>query len=286
LLGSLAGDLNPKKLHLGLCELFITNEIYIYSQLQTMIVTYKKDGWHVVTQRSHGILAAQLGANWRVADRPERWTETLLAIAEHDDAEVELDGENLITPTGGPLNFNMKVFDLAHYEKLSMLTQTKNRYIALLISLHIEFLNRSEAAHNKTLKFFLKKQAKLRTQWRKALKITEAEMLRIYDLMEWCDAFSLLLCQCNLPPEKRKLEISTGPDKKMYYLIKTNEETITVSPWPFEAQSFNVNFEYRIIKQLQFASSADFRKAFLSAPVEERMWKVSKQVIQEKIKKV
>ena len=251
-----------------------------------MIVTYKEDGWHVVTQRSHGILAAQLGANWRVKDRAERWTETLLAIAEHDDAEVELDGENLITPTGGPLNFNMKVFDLAHYEKLSMLMQTKNRYIALLISLHIEFLNRAEAAHNKTLQTFLKDQAKLRAKWRKALKITETETMRIYDLMEWCDAFSLLLCQCKLPPEKRKLEISTGPDKKMYYLAKTNEETITVRPWPFEAHSFHVSFEYRIIKQIQFSSSAEFRKAFLSAPVEEKVWKVSKQVIHEKTKKV
>ena len=176
-----------------------------------MIVTYKEDGWHVVTQRSHGILAAQIAANWRVKDRPERWTETLLAIAEHDDAEVELDGENLLTETGVPLNFHMNAFDLAHYEKLSLLTLTKNRYIALLISLHIEFLNRAEAENNKECKKFLEKQAALREKWRKALHITETETLRIYNLMEWCDAFSLLLCQCRLPPEKRKLEIKYRP---------------------------------------------------------------------------
>ncbi|MEO8821017.1 MAG: DUF3891 family protein [Ginsengibacter sp.] len=251
-----------------------------------MIVTYKEDGWHVVTQRSHGILAAQLGANWRVKDRPERWTETLLAIAEHDDAEVELDGENLITPTGGPLNFNMKEFDLGHYKKLSKLTLTKNRYIALLTSLHIEFLNRTEATHNIKCKNFLKKQATLREKWRKALKITEAETLRIYSLMEWCDAFSLLLCQYRLPPEKRELEISTGPDKKMYYLVQINDETITVKPWPFEAKNFNISFEYRLIKQLQFTSSADFRKAFLRAPVDEQVWKVSKRDVHEKTNKV
>ena len=251
-----------------------------------MIVTYKEDGWYVVTQRSHGILAAQLGANWRVKDRPERWTETLLAIAEHDDAEVELDGENLLTSTGGPLNFDMNVFDLAHYEKLSMLTLTKNRYIALLTSLHMEFLNRKVADNNIICKNFLKKQTTLREKWRKALKITEAETLRIYDLMEWCDACSLLLCQWRLPPEKRKLEISTGPDKKMYYLVQTSDETLTVEPWPFEDKSFYIRFEYRIIKQLQFASSADFRKAFLRAPVAEEVWSVSRHVTQEKAKKV
>lgn len=251
-----------------------------------MIVTYKEDGWYVVTQRSHGILAAQLGANWRVKDRPERWTETLIAIAEHDDAEVELDGHNLLTPTGGPLNFDMNVFDLAHYKKLSRLTLTKNRYIALLISLHIEFLNRKIASKNIECKRFLEKQRILREKWRKDLQITEEETLRIYDLMEWCDACSLLLCQWRMAPEKRRLEISTGPDKKMYYLVQTRDDTLTVKPWPFETKNFNISFEYRIIKQLEFKSSAEFRKAFLGAPVEEEVWKVSIPVIKEKIKKV
>jgi hypothetical protein len=251
-----------------------------------MIVTYKEDGWHIVTQRSHGILAAQIAANWRVKDRPERWVETLLAIAEHDDAEVELEGENLITPAGGPVNFDMNGFDLAHYEKLSRLTLTKSRYIALLISLHIEFLNRPAAENNIECNRFLKKQATLREKWRKALKITETETLRIYNLMEWCDAFSLLLCQCHLPPEKRKLEISTGPEKKMYYLIQIDDGNLTVEPWPFEANTFHISYEYRTIKQLAFSSSADFRKAFLKAPVEEQIWNLSNQVHHEKTSKV
>lgn len=251
-----------------------------------MIVTYKEDGWQVVTQRSHGILAAQLCAQWREKDRPARWTETLLAIAEHDDAEVELDGENLLTPSGGPLNFDMKVFDLAHCEKLSMLTQTKNRYISLLTSMHMEFLYRTDANKDTTCKNFLKRQATLRKQWRKALHLTEAETLRIYDLMEWCDACSLLLCQERLQPEKRKLEISTGPDKKMYHILQTSDSTITIEPWPFEIKTFNVNFEFRIIKQLQFASSAEFRAAFLKAPVEEQVWTVSRQKAPTMLNKV
>ncbi len=258
----------------------------LFPYLQTMIVTYKEDGWQVVTQRAHGILAAQLGAQWKIKNRPSRWTDTLLAIAEHDDAEVELDGENLLTPTGGPLNFDMKVFDLAHCEKLSMLTQTKNRYIALLTSLHMEFLYRKDAANYATAKIFLKRQATLREKWRKALHLTEAETLRIYDLMEWCDACSLLLCQCRLQPENRELEISTGPDKKIYHLVQSSDGTISVEPWPFETKCFDICFEYRIIKQLQFASSADFRKAFLKAPVEEQVWKVSRQKVSQKSKKV
>lgn len=57
-----------------------------------------------------------LASEWKISDRPERWLETLLAIAEHDDAEIELDGENLLSSTGGLLKFSRKEFDLAHYE--------------------------------------------------------------------------------------------------------------------------------------------------------------------------
>lgn len=247
-----------------------------------MIVTYKEDGWHVVTQRAHGILAAQIAANWRIKDRPERWIETLLAIAEHDDAVVELDSGTLITTSGGPINYDMGTFDLAHCEQQSILAQTKNRYIALLTSLHLEFLNRKEADDNKACKQFLKEQTELRKEWRKSLKITEAETLRIYNLMEWCDAFSLLLCQCSMPPENRRLEISSGPDKKMYYLAQINEEALNVDPWPFEENNFKVSFEYRIIKKLKFSSSADFRKSFLSAPVSEKIWNIINQIPQKK----
>jgi hypothetical protein len=251
-----------------------------------MIVNYKKDGWHIVTQRAHGILAAQLGAKWQVKDRPERWTETLLAIAEHDDAVVELGDQDLLTPSGGPSNFDMNVFDLSHLEKLSTLTITKSRYIALLTSLHMEFLYRGMAGKNAEARGFLKKQTALRKKWMKELKMTEKETLRIYDLMEWCDACSLLLCQDLLQPEKRKLEVSTGPDKKMNYLVQIDDETITVDPWPFEAKDFTIRFEYRIIKQLQFESSEQFRKAFLKANVKEQTWNVSKQAFKEPLKKV
>ena len=251
-----------------------------------MIVNYTKQGWHIVTQRAHGILAAQLAAEWKVSERPERWVETLLAIAEHDDAEVELDGEDLLTPAGGPLNFDMKKFDPAHYEKVSLLTITKNRYIALLISLHMEFLSQKHAEINKKAKSFLEEQSTLRQKWMHELDLSENEVLRIYDLLEWCDACSLLLCQNLVQPEKRKLEISTGPDKKLYYLIQAGDEQLTVTPWPFETEKFVVSFEWRLINQLQFGSSAEFRKQFLKAEVKETRWELVHKAAPKKKNKV
>ena len=253
-----------------------------------MITNYKEDGWQVITQRAHGLLAAQLAMHWREKDRPSRWLETVLAIAEHDDAENELDGEELLTPTGGPLHFSMKKFDLAHCRKLSTLTITKSRYIALLTSLHMQFVYGQFAKEDAAAKGFIEEQKELQTKWRKELGLSKEEVLRIYNLVEWCDAFSLLLCKGELQPEKRKLEISTGPDKTMYYLTQVAENILTVEPWPFQQMRFHVRFESRLISQLQFSSSAEFRKAFLSAPVSETVWTLEKRKVakEKKEKKV
>lgn len=251
-----------------------------------MIVNYTKKGWQVVTQRQHGILAALFAAEWKISERPERWMETLLAIAEHDDAEIELDGENLLTDSGGPLNFDMKEFDEAYYEKLLRLTITKNRYIALLISFHIEFLCRKSAETNSKAKSFLKEQGILRQKWMHELNLKEKDVLRTYDLLEWCDACSLLLCQDLVQPQKRKLEISTGPDKNSYYVQQAGAQKLTITPWPFETEKFVVRFEYRLLDQLQFKSSAEFRKEFLSAEVRETIWEVVHKTVPKKKNKV
>lgn len=239
-----------------------------------MIVNYKEEGWEVITQRAHGIVAAALAAQWKASERPGRWLETILAVAEHDDAENELDGETLITAAGGPLNFAMKNFDGAKCRKLASLTITKSRYIALLSSMHMTFLYEKDAATDPEAKAFLKEQAALQERWRKELSLAKEESLRIYDLMEWCDALSLLICKGDLQPEERRVEISTGPDKKEYYLVQTGEDTLAVDPWPFETRSFTVQYEYRTLKQVQFKSTPEFREAFIGAQPKERTWRL------------
>ena len=241
-----------------------------------MIVIYKHTGWEIITQRAHGIVAAELAMQWRVEERPKRWVETVLAIAEHDDAEVELDGENLLTELGGPLNYSMKRFDLQHCEELSMLTITKSRYIALLVSMHMEFLHRAEEKDNPDAQEFLNRQRELQAQWRTELGLEEKEAKRIYYLVEFCDAFSLLLCEQKIQPEKRGIEISTGPDGISYVLYEIADHVITVDPWPFDCESFEISFESREINQLQFKDSSELRTAFINAAVKDNQWTITK----------
>jgi len=241
-----------------------------------MIVNYGEQGWEIVTQRAHGIVAAQVAFNWKFDDQPRNWMEILLAIAEHDDAENELDGEELLTNAGGPLNYDMKKFDLAHCIKLSSLTLVKSRMIALLTSLHMEFLYASAKTETAAAKKFLADQKRLRAKWMKELKMSETELLRIYNLLEWCDALSLLICKADFQDDERSIEISTGPDKNAYYLKKLDEGTLTIEPWPFVCTSFEILYETRTLKQISFKSSGDFREFFLRAPVKTKTWTLKK----------
>lgn len=251
-----------------------------------MIVNYAREGWEVITQRAHGLLEAQLGSQWKLKERPERWIETLLAIAEHDDAEVELEGDNLLTEQGGPLNFAMKIFELEHCERLSRFSLAKSRFIALLTSMHMEFLHRKEEATNEQARKFLSEQRKLQEEWRKDLNVEKEVAGKIYSFLEWCDAFSLLICQKQLQPEQRSIEISQGPNGDKYHLYQVDSNKLTIYPWPFELPSFKVYHETRLIKQLQFKDSEEFRQAFHKAAVDETVWELERTELPAEPKKV
>lgn len=238
-----------------------------------MIVNYTEEGWEVITQRAHGLLAAQIAMQWKFTIRTERWPELLLAIAEHDDAQVELERDNLLTPQGGPVNFAMKKFEQRHCTQTMDFALSKSCYIALLCSMHLDFVYGKEQA----AAGFLKSQKFLQKAWRKELKLTVAEAERDYRLLEWCDALSLLLCQHENQPQSRAIEVSNGPDDKSYWLIQTAPGNLAVEPWPFEEPQFELYFEIRLIPQLKFKNAEEFRAAFQGAEVSEKRWLFKKK---------
>lgn len=234
-----------------------------------MIVNYREKGWEVVTQRAHGLLAAQIALHWRHKDRGVRWLELLLAIAEHDDANVELEKDDLLTCTGGPLDFKMVRFDAVHCQRTMSFALSKSRYIALICSMHLTFVYKQFQDDDPQAAAFIKEQRVLQKMWKKALNISAGEIKRDYQLLEWCDALSLLLCQHDEQPEARMVEVSAGPDGRNYLLKKCDDGNLTVLPWPFEASHFELRFERRLIPQLTFEDTADFRKSFHQAEVSE-----------------
>jgi hypothetical protein len=246
------------------------------SLIPAMIVNYTEQGWEIIMQRAHGLLAAQIAMHWRKKDRPERWTETLIAIADHDDAQIELEADDLLTLQGGPVDFSMKKFEPEHCQRLHNFSISKSRYIALLTSIHMVFLHKGEGESNPAVKSFLAEQEKLQKQWINELNITQKEIDRAYGLMEWCDAFSLLLAQHYVQPENRMIEVSQGPDNKQYKLMRNPNGSLTIKPWPFEEDSFSLNLESRTLTALQFNSCTQFKKELAEAEVVEKVWKLEK----------
>ena len=241
-----------------------------------MIVNYTEQGWEIITQRAHGVLAAQIAMQWRKKDRPGRWTETLIAIADHDDAQTELEADDLLTPQGGPVNFSMKKFEPEHCRRLHNFSISKSRYIALLTSIHMVFLHKGEAETNPLVKPFLAGQKQLQKQWMKELGITQKEIDYAYGLLEWCDAFSLLLARHEVQPENRTIEVSQGPDDKQYELMRNNNGSLNIKPWPFEDNSFTLTLESRTLAALQFKSCEQFKKELAEADVTEKVWKMER----------
>jgi hypothetical protein len=228
-----------------------------------MIVNYNDAGWEIIMQRAHGLLAAQICARWKTSNQPTRWMDTLIATAEHDDVYNEFEDDELLNENGGPVNFKMSGFRQDYCERQLQRALSKSRYITLLMARHIHFVY----GQNPAAKKFIKELAKQENLWLKETKASKKEIDASYELLEFCDAFSLLICQNLVQPEGRRIEISNGPDGRKYMLSAVDDGCLTVEDWPFETDEFSVWYESRTLAQLSFKNPEEFKKALALAKV-------------------
>lgn len=238
-----------------------------------MIVDYDGIGWRIITQRAHGLLAGKICARWNLKNHSIPWMETLIATAEHDDVYNEFNRDPIIDANGAPINFKATSFDLDASTMLMDMALTKSRFIALLVSRHIAFTHGKDASAKNYIKFLQDKEK----IWLKEAGETKTTLNKAYQLLEFCDAFSLLICQNQVPPENRILEISSGPDGEAYTLCEI-EGKLVVEPWPFNTDEFDADYEVRILKQLKFASDDEFRGLLKGADVERINITISKKL--------
>ncbi len=237
-----------------------------------MIVTSHQKGWKITDQRSHGLLAAMLAYQYDIDLPNDIIVPTLIAIAEHDDGVEETAQTRNLTNAGAPRCFTIsadsKKSDLTQQENVMELASSKSQLNALLTSMHIDFLN--SKGENKKLTAFLKAQEKNRKDILKHLNIEKKYADRLYRFVEWCDAFSLLICMDRIQPEGRKMEISESPDGDMNQTFYKADNKITVEPWVFKNDTFKVFYEYKIVEQLKFDSIEDFNKVCKETKVERQ----------------
>lgn len=238
-----------------------------------MIVRQHEKGWEIIAQRAHGLLAAQLGFYWKSTDRPLRFPETLIALAEHDDCQQDMRGRKQLTPAGAPIHFELLEYSLEQARDVCEMSLKKSRWNALLTSMHMSFLYEEKRGSDPEMAQFLDEQKVLQKRFLRELKLKPEQARQAYEFLEWCDAFSLLLCLDKIQPEQRKMDISTGPDGTMYQVWQRESDgSLCVEPWPYECASFDVQVDYRVVAQLQFKNSEELGKALDEAPVDSKHW--------------
>lgn len=241
-----------------------------------MIVNLVQNGWEVIYHRAHALLAAQIGGHWRKSDSPERLYETLAAISHHDDLEKEWEG-NELTEAGAPLDFTLSRSDaIEPLRKHLENARYRGRWVTLLTSKHICFLNQDRWGTSKEWDDFLQEQIEQQEEWRKALGITKDEAERAYQFMRWCDRLSLILAQQKIPDAGRALEITSGIDDQRYDVRELPDGKLTVEPWPFEDDEFTVNVEATCLSELKYDSNEALVKALKSSPIQVLEWTFAK----------
>lgn len=243
-----------------------------------MIVNMQSDGWEIIYHRAHALLAADLGSRWRRSERPERFVETLAAISHHDDIEREWEG-NELTEAGAPLDFTLSREDphvsLERYKHLLDGARYRSRWITYLTAKHILFLSTQFPDLDEEWSSFVKELTSFTEEILVELGINKDTAERAYDFMHWCDRLSLILTRRELPEAGRSLEIISIEETR-YEVRVSEQDTVSVTPWCFEEDSFEVSIDATYLSKLQYRSNEELRSALKSAPVRELKWKFSR----------
>lgn len=237
-----------------------------------MIVNAIPEGWEIIYQQAHGLLAAQLAYHLKPEMQSRYWVETIIAIANHDNRQKTWRGKDGLTEAGAPADFTLLPTTLEQAKALMKAVRFQSRWVSLLTSMHMSYLYESQRGQQKSIDNFLDEQQTLQETCRHNLGISKEEAAKAYAILQWCDRFSLILCRHELPADERALEITKGPDGETYFVKQLQDATVHVEPWPFAVTQLQVQVEYRVLVKLQFKDDAELAKALHRAEVQNRGW--------------
>lgn len=237
-----------------------------------MIVHPTTEGWEVIFQRAHELLALQLAYHWKAELRPKRWIEVLSAISDHDNEQEGWKANRHLNKKGAPLDFSLQDFSLQQARGVTEAARYKSSMVRLMISMHTSFLYERLRGQAKETDAFLDEQQEVQKIMRSRLSFTKKEARQAYAVVQWADRCSLILCRQELPADERKLEIFHGPEGTTHYIFQRNDQSVGVTPWCFQENEFRVRVEYRRLKQLKFSSDKALAEALLATEPKEREW--------------
>ncbi|KPM32101.1 Hypothetical protein I595_1750 [Croceitalea dokdonensis DOKDO 023] len=244
-----------------------------------MIVKQSNKGWRMIYQAAHGLLAGKIANELAHRLRPEHWLETLTAIIEHDDHQLNFDEKMYLNEIGVPIDFvpentpNEKVTERA--QRIYKKARIKSKYTAMLVSLHLEFLYGD--MEDKEMREFLKTIGKDRQKFQKLYGLEAKKVQSTYQILRFCDRCSLILCKESLPTNQRSLEINTSIEGKTYYIYQSEKGHVMINPWPFEKENFLVAVEELLLQTAKFKDNQELQTALKGAKTVLLSWNFKKE---------
>jgi hypothetical protein len=232
-----------------------------------MIVRKSKHGLHIIFHQSHALLAAKIANEIRHDLRPIHWFDTLISICEHDDQQLNIEETNYLSKLGVPLDFTENTGTvseiLKRIEKIVISAVNKSSWVRLMISYHLDFLYSDLKSKSKRIHSFLSNEEKERALVLKNYGISNEKGMEVYQYLLFCDRLSLILCKDETPSAGRSLEINQTIGNALYMIKRNESDELLISPWIFEKDEFEIDFEERLIEQTSFKSSKEFKEVLM-----------------------
>ncbi|THH41832.1 DUF3891 family protein [Neolewinella litorea] len=240
-----------------------------------MLVRPHPDGWRITLHPAHGLLAADLYTHLPRVVPPALALPTLLAVAQHDDHQIDFSSGDYLTERGAPKDFTLlRMNESQRSEQAEHLladAYRKHLWTGLVIGRHYEYLYDGEAVDAR-LKKLLRRIADKRKKVLKA-RGWPAELLETtYGRLRFCDRLSLILCGEELPAVGRRLEVNEGLGEATFVNQHPETDEINLTPWCFAEDRVKVSVESYVLDKLTFSSGKALGEALAGTLPELREW--------------
>ena len=251
-----------------------------------MLVRPHPAGWRIVFHPAHGLLASSLYRQLENTLPEDLHLPTLLAVAQHDDHQLDFNSGNYLTERGAPKDFTLMAMDDAQRslqaEGLLEDAYRKHAWTYLLIGRHYEFLYDGQKVDERLQTLLTDIRAR-RDTLLKARNWDREQLELAYGYLRFCDRLSLILCGEDVPTGGRQLEINDALGETAFLRRETEDGScLSVTPWPFTATEFTVEVECFMLDRLSFPTSEALGETLSSATAEVQRWALGETTPQKK----
>ncbi|MCP9236139.1 DUF3891 family protein [Lewinella sp. JB7] len=240
-----------------------------------MLVRPHPAGWRITLHPAHGLLAAELYTQLPVVVPADLSLPTLLAVAQHDDHQLNFADGDYLTERGAPKDFTLLEISekqrSLQAESLMADARRKHGWTGLLIGRHYEFLYAGQPVDARLRKLL----DRIKTRRKELLKSRgwTSELLETtYGRLRFCDRLSLILCGEELPTLGRDLEINDALGDPVFLHQDPESGVLGVRPWPFATEEFTVSVESYVVEKLSYRTSRELGEELSRTPAEVREW--------------